>query len=438
MAHKPLSNWVIAVHRDGDGDGYDRVPGALVNGGDERADARHLAEFATGWRRAALPLPGGGTALGLVRSDHLGADDRTEHTEAVVELSGTAVPVPVSAPGARVLASIEDHWPPRAFDPPTTAALAGEHEDLRHLLLARLVAESAAGAEPVSEVFHILPWHRVDALARAVTSLIESAASGPEVRLGYVFAPAGSRFTAALEQLDHGLRAADRAAARTGAGALCARLLLLDPDRLPAATRDRLRELLAVLHRFDPFLRASAQRADAHLAAAADRWTPAELSSVFELTAGATQEVRRVRAALDREPFALKIQVTSTGTVEIDVEAVLPADEIERATEPYGTLLLPLRVTGLRSGSRLLVVLYPQYRRLLGRVTAPLDPDVRVRVDQDGPPLGSADLPLVDPADVRASVRAAELRSARDAWAALANGLPVGHPVRTAAEEGAR
>ncbi|MFD7028746.1 hypothetical protein ACFWAR_12005 [Streptomyces sp. NPDC059917] len=436
MAHRPLSNWVIAVRRDGDG--FDRVPGALVNDGDERADARHLARFATGWRRAALPLPGGGSALGLVRSDHPDAADRTAPAEAVVELTGSARPVPVTASGADVLSSIEDHWPPRAFDPPTFAALAAEHEDLRHFLLARLVAEHGAGAEPVAEVFHILPWHRVDALARAVTSLIEDGAGGPQIRLGYVFAPAGSRFTAALEQFDHGLRTGDRAAARTGAGALCARLLLLDPDRLPATTRDRSRELLGVLHLFDPFLRASAQRADVHLAAADDGWDPAELSSVFDLTAGATREVRRVHAALDREPFALRIAVTSTGIVEIDVEAVLPADETERATALYGGILLPLRVTGLRSGSLLLVALALRGGRLTSRVTAPLAERATVRVEQDGPPFGADDLPLCEPSVVAASVRAADGRTPRATWKHLAEGLPVGHPVRVAVEEALR
>ncbi|MFJ6755162.1 hypothetical protein ACIQNK_09050 [Streptomyces sp. NPDC091273] len=426
MTHRPLSNWVTAVRRDGDG--FGRVPGTTINGGDERADARHLPEFAAGWRHEALRLPGGETVLGLVRSDR---------SEAVVELTGTARPIPVTAEGALVLASVEDHWPPRAFDPTAAAVLAAQDEDLRHLLLARLVAEGAEGAGPVSEVFHILPWHRVDALARAVTSLVEGAVTAPDIRLGYVFAPAGSRFTAALEQLDHGLRSAERPTARTGAGGLCARLLLLDPDRLPASTREGLRELLAVLHRIDPFLRASAQRAAAHLAAADHGWIPAELDSRFAAAAGSTQEVRRARAELSREPFGLRIAVTSTGSVEIGVEAALPAEEIERATTAYGALLLPVRVEGLRSGDRLLVALDHRRGRLSGSVTAPLAPGATtVRIDQDGPPLGSDDLPLADPAEVRDSARAADTRSGRRIWSDLAAGLPAGHPVRAAIEEG--
>ncbi len=230
MAHRPLSAWIAAAELSADGTArWDYPP--KVNFGDERADARALPEFAADWQRRAVTLDPGYLALGLVREGSRAA---------VIELDNYARPVRVSEAAAGVISRAEDAWPNGALSSADLAVLAGEDRAVRYLVADRLAAEG----DPPPELFHVLPWELVDELAGQVTAMLDGVAPPAAViELGHWFGPAGSRFTAALEQLDEGLRNQDPALVRDAVTALSGRLLVVDRARLPGPTREALARL---------------------------------------------------------------------------------------------------------------------------------------------------------------------------------------------------
>jgi hypothetical protein len=256
MPHRPLSAWVAMVSLADNGVAQWNSADD-VNFGDERADARALPELATAWRREAVPV-----YLDYLARDYLALGLVREPGPAVVlELDDLARPVPVTRAGADVIARIEDGWPDATVSPADAAVLAGEEPAVRDLLLTRLVEEG----DPPPELFHILPWHRVDQLARDVTDMLGGGEPGGLIELAHWFASAGSRFTVALEQLDEGLRRRDTELIRVAGTTLCDRLLAVSTARLPATTRQALAILADALAGQDPFLALTAAQAAVRL-----------------------------------------------------------------------------------------------------------------------------------------------------------------------------
>ena len=419
MAHKPLSAWVVAVELSADGTGR-RSASADVNYGDERADARAFPEFSDGWRRQAVPLDEGYLALGLVR-DGTG--------EAVVEVDNRARPVRVSAAAAVMISRLEDAWPDAALSDGDLAVLAQQDMVVRYLLADRLADEG----DPPPELFHVLPWDLVARLAGQVTEMLDGAPAPPEVtELGHWFSPVGSRFGAALEQLDEGLRSQEPALARVGATALCARLLDVRTARLPEPTRVALARLAASLDRVDPFLRFSARRAAVRLAPGGETGQGRAIRLDTRLAAAADDEsgVRTDSLDANREPFTVRLVVTATRRAEVAVGAALPPDLQVLVDNSYGVMLLPIRVTGEAGSTRYVVALGPSGGRLYGRLDLPVPAGPFVEADADGPPIGVPEAARLSPDEVRRSIRALRTQSGRAVWDRVAALLPDGHPLR--------
>jgi hypothetical protein len=395
-------------------------PPTDINYGDERADARALPEFSDGWQRRAIQLNTGYLALGLV----LGAS-----SEAVIELDNRARPVRVSEAAAGIIGRLEDSWPDAALTGGDLAVLAREDHVVRYLLADRLVAEG----DPPPELFHILPWELVTQLAGQLTDMLAGAAAPTAVIvLGHWFTSAGSRFTAALEQLDEGLRDQDLLLARIAATALCARLLDQAPARLPAPTRTALGRLAVSLDRVDPFLRFAARRAAARLVPGADAGEARapRLSTRLAAAADTAAGVRTESRDTVRDPFVLQLMVTATGRAEVVVSAPLPPDLRDRVDYTYAVMLLPVRITGEQAATRYLVPLRRSGGQLTGRLDLPVPVGRFVEADIDGPPIGAAETAFLRPDEVRFSIRGLRTRSGRAPWSQIAELLPTAHPLR--------
>ncbi|MER5417394.1 hypothetical protein [Streptomyces virginiae] len=466
--HRPLTTWVRdarpAAPHPGDttpipgqvrGNGGTRgsAPGPFwvahgpVNDGDERADARNLDRFRTGWERGSLPLAGGGHALALIEP---------ATGEAVLELDGFGQPLPADPATAEAVASIERRWPAERLEPTEQALLAAAHPGLRYSLLDRLAAEG----RPEPDCFHVLPWERVDRLADEVTAALE--ASGPAegdapanrpVRLRHYFAPAGSRFTAALEQLGSALRASDPRRRRVATTALCARLAGAATGRIPRPTRERLILLLDAVARGDAFLSATAALAAERLAGAfagpgagsvgarsadvvwhqLDYGRPASVRNEFAPAAAGGAD--SAQDGVLRAAFTLTLTVQDDGGLYVAVSAPLDTADAALLARGYDeVLLLPVHVTGAVEGSDLYVLLMPFDDRLSGDLEMTAVAEAVVTADQAGPPLGLADLPFLDPEAVRSTLACQVRDSDEDNWRELLDRLPAGHPVRRAAE----
>ncbi|MFF3753940.1 hypothetical protein ACFYYH_26320 [Streptomyces sp. NPDC002018] len=483
--HSPLSNWVVdaiptadALTPDtmgdntmgDDGMGHDTMgdnamgagttgdtptpdgprwrADGWINDGDERADARRMPRFADGWQRRSLTTEDGTPALGLVHP---------ASGTAVLELTESGEPVPATEETAAAVSALEERWPPAQLTRYESSVLAEADPALRYSLLTRLVSEG----DPRPDSFHILPWERVENLVDEVTATLRRGpdalpAVSPAIRLRHHFAPAGSRFTASLEQLDAGLRAADPVVARVGATRLCSRLATLRTDRLPDTTRLRLSGLLLALPTVHPFLRGAARIAAARLGiplsgegrfddrSLIDEFfrdggftsgPPAMLPTDLAPAAGSDDEARQAEARVVREPFTIRLAVTSTGRAEIEVEAPLTETAAESVATSYGVLLLPVRVLGVVGGTDFYVLMEADEDLLLGELDLPVGRGRFVSVDQSGPPVGRAELAFLGVAEVRATMRALPTRSDRERWLDLVGTLPAGHPVRTAVEE---
>ncbi|MFG2977158.1 hypothetical protein ACGFYY_29750 [Streptomyces sp. NPDC048331] len=466
--HRPLTTWVrdarpTAPHPGattpipgqvrGNGGTGGSVPGPFwtaygpVNEGDERADARSLDRFRTGWERGSLPLSGGGHALALI-------DPTTG--EAVLELDGLGQPLPADPVTAEAVAAIERRWPAERLEPIEQALLAAAAPGLRYSLLDRLAAEG----RPEPDCFHVLPWERVDRLADEVTAALD--ASGPAhgdtpahrpVRLRHYFAPAGSRFTAALEQLGSALRASDPRRRRVATTALCARLAGAATGRIPRPTRERLILLLDAVGRGDAFLSATAALAVERLAGAfagpggasagpgradvvwhrLDYGRPASVRNEFAPAAAGGAD--SAQDGVLRSAFTLTLTVQDDSALYIAVSAPLDTADAALLAQGYDeVLLLPVHVTGAVEGGDLYVLLMPFDDGLSGDLKMTAVAEAVVTADQAGPPLGLADLPFLDPEAVRRTLACQVRASDRRSWRALLDRLPAGHPVRRAAE----
>ena len=418
MAHRPLSTWVVPV-RLSVGDAVHWEPPPDVNYGDERADARTLPSFAAGWHRRAIALDLGYSSLGLVR-DAPG--------EAVIEVDNIALPIRVTERGAAVISGIEDHWPDGPVSADDLAVLAGEEVEVRHLVVARLAAEG----HPPPALFRILPWELVDRLAGQVTAMLGGAAPSQVIALRHWFTPAGSRFTAALEQLDEGLRDQDPANIRVAATALCARLLEMDVSRLPTPTRQALARLVTALRSVNGFLEFTAARAAGRLTRDGDReeLRPLHVGTRLPAAADTQEEIRTQSRDMLREPFTVRLTVTATGRAVITVSARLPDDQLPWITGAYGVMLVPVTVTAAGGSTRYLLPLRHLDGEVSGRlnIAAPLGDFVEA--DLAGPPIGAGEASLLDMTEVERSIRALRTRSDRDMWRQLGALLPSAHPLR--------
>jgi hypothetical protein len=417
-AHRPLSTWVAAVRL---------FPAAPVqwprlieiNFGDERCDARDLPEFVDGWQRQAILLDRGYLALGLVR-DGSG--------EAVVELDNRARPVRVSSTAAAIIGRLEESWPDGTLSGTELDRLAREDKIVRYLLADRLAGEGT----PPPEVFRILPWDLVDRLASQLSSVLDGEPSPDDIiELEYWFTSAGAGFTAALEQLDEGLRDRDQAVARVAASALCTQLLAVVPARLPEPTRTALAALSGRLDEVDPFLRFAGRRAAAWLRTGrgTGEKPPARLPAELAAAADSETGVRTESVTTERPPFAVDVVVTSAGWAEITVRAPLSREDQVRIAQSYGVLLVPVLVTDEDGSTRYFLPLQPM-ADLAGQLDVELPQGGFVEADIDGPPIGVAEAALLEPAEVQRSIDGLRTRPGREPWTLIADRLPAAHRLR--------
>ena len=422
MPHRPLSAWAAAVPLAADGVAQWGLADE-VNFGDERADARALEEFAGAWRREAVPVSLGYLALGLVPGHGRGA---------VLELDDLARPIRVTRAGANAIARIEDQWPAADVSPADAAVLAGEELAVRDLLLTRLVEDG----DPPPELFHILPWQRVDRVCGDVTEMLGGAAPGEVTELGHWFAAAGSRFPAALEQLDEALRQRDGALVRVGATALCSRLLEVTPARLPERTRGALARLAEGLVQADPFLRFAARRVAARMAGDDNTGhntgeaRAVRLDTRLAAAADSAVGLRTETGDAARDPFRLELVVTAAGRVEVEVSAPSTPGWQRLVEHAYGVMLVPVSVIGEAGGTRYLIPLRLVQGRLSGRLDLPVPGGRWVAADVSGPPIGVAEAASLRPDEVRRSIRGLRTRSGRAPWDLIAGRLPAAHPLR--------
>lgn len=414
--HRPLSIWTATVPASATGTpAWPR--GAVVNDGDERADARRLRKFAQGWRRRGVPLDQGGQALGLV---HRGTG------ETVVELDELAMPIAVTEAGLRVITRLEEGWPDATPSAADTEVLARERIEVRRLLLARLADEG----RPPGELFHILPWDHVTRLADDLNALMHGGAPSQVIRLRHWFRPVGPRFTASLEQLDEGIRDNDRGLIRVAATSLCTRLTDLDPARLPADTRASLATLVDALTRENRFLGYTAAEVTGSLRGEGRSVPAAPRMDTVLLDAGASDGIRRESQEFERAPFTVRVAVASTGHVTVSARTVLRPGEDRLLVEGYGVMLLPVRILHARGSTRYWVVLEPSEAFLGGSLPLPIPTGDFVEADVDGPPIGVMEAASLGAEEVERSIGAVETGSHLDLWERIADALPLSHPLR--------
>ncbi|MER7725954.1 hypothetical protein [Streptomyces sp. NPDC096323] len=453
--HRPLSGWV-ARFEPGDTPG---APGLLgpINDGDERADARTAARFHThGWTRADAVVRGQSGVP--VRALSLRAPDGS----LLVELDDRGAPVEVSAGGVDLVAGLEERWADAPADPATVNRLADESVELRYFLLHRLDVETTAPAA----LFHCLPWHRVEAAARAASALLDEpgpeaeseagtgTGSGREPRpapygeLRHWFTPAATSLAGPLSVLEAGLRTV-----RPGpwfgreASALLTGLLTVDTARLPPAARAALAGLALRIGAM-PALHHSAWLAAARLSApepgaeADDLALRARLDSTFVLRAADEEDEGRVGTALRQGPVEAEVTVTRGGRVTVEMEIDVFAAEaagngggraVDAAEGPPCQPVLLRQVgeaTGAPGGGRYWMVLEDAGPVLHGRIAVPAAAG-QFDVDLDGPPVPLLFLDRVFPKELLASLRANE-RIGPARWHELVDGLPPRHPAHAA------
>ncbi|MBO2459703.1 hypothetical protein [Actinomadura violacea] len=258
--HRPLSEWVteVALQRDGTGT-WD--PQAEPNSGDRARDARRDPRFEEGWERRRIVLESASGerhgVLGLVR-----AEPGPDGVEAAAELTHAGAPVLVSEAGIAVVERLERQWPQVRQDPADLAVLAAEPVVLRWSLVGRLVEEG----DPGPEMFHILPWELVERSSRGLIGAIDAGRGASGVLLMHWFAPTGSWFGGAMDQMSLWLRDAGAAGlAEHGGIALCEELADADLGRFPEPARRALAELTRRLAGLDAGVRGVAQQATARL-----------------------------------------------------------------------------------------------------------------------------------------------------------------------------
>lgn len=263
--HRPMSEWVAEVVLDQDGNGsWD--PWAEPNQGDRNSDARGEPRFDDGWRRRRILLESSGARVGALGLSRDGAAPGAG-AEAVVELTDAGVPVPVSEAALTVVERLEEAWPDVSLQPDDLRVLASESPALRWSLLDRLCQEG----DPEAGLFHALPWELVERLAGDLRGALDAGGGVSGVLLAHWFAPTGSVFSDAMDEMnlwlrDHGTDGL----ADHGGIALCEELVGADLDRFPEEARQALAVLTRRLSDMDHSLRDVAQEATNRLTSAAD------------------------------------------------------------------------------------------------------------------------------------------------------------------------
>lgn len=411
--HRPLSTWVARVSPSG-------LLGP-VNDGRERADARTFSWFESDWTRARLPAARAGraaqTALALVE-DGTGA--------VVAELDNYGRPLPVSGAGLAVIAAVERQWPSVDGGAGWTA-LAAESLQLRHLLLRRLVTESAA--PPPAGLFHILDWHLVADLAVQLTRRTAGEnPDGPRIALRHWFAPAVRGLTAGLEQLDAGHRAGRPDARHQGTQGLLAALETADVLRIPEPTRFALADLLAAIADAQPMYASAARARSRALTGLPDGDELLRIALEPELLLRGSEGDREQQTDIVGEPgFTLSVTRSALGQLMISASVT--------AGDPSALplfLSVEVRLPEAPAEDRSYwIALRHEDERLTGTLVLPL-PRFTFVVSAADLPVGAAALRFADPAVLLRSIRVSDFDTAT-AWSEAAEDLPDGHAVRTAA-----
>ncbi|MBB5779332.1 hypothetical protein [Nonomuraea jabiensis] len=398
-----MSDWIL------------RIGMTEVNDGDERADARNLPMFASGWLRNRVPLEGGLFVLGLV---HPGTGTT------VLELDDAGQPIPVTAEGLAIIERIENRWPRADVSAEDVAVLSGEPVELRFLLLSRLAREGS----PAPRLFHTLPWHLVTRAAHEIDTALRGVEPMTATRLRHWFTPAGSRFTAAIDQIAAGLRAGDDEAVRVGGTALCTRLLIANTERIPGETRHALCGLVETLASRDPFLRHSAALATARLRHPGQTsGEPLRLTSRLQPAASADRQVRKNIQEFLRPPFTMRLTVRSQGRLQLSVRAAL-RPELAAAADAYRVMLVRLTVRGDGEETPYVIPLRRGPDGLMGVASLRVSwGEFELRMD--GPPIGLAEAELLTEAELRHSIRSVETGAELLPWQELSARLRSHHPL---------
>ncbi|WP_406320773.1 hypothetical protein [Streptomyces sp. NBC_01637] len=437
--HRPLSGWIASLEQ-GPPDG--RPVMGVINDGDERADARNMARFRNAaWARTSVIADRDGVSGRVLAL-------RAPDSSLVVELDDFGRPIAVSAEGAGLVAELEQRWAGLPADAVTVERLRGESLELRYFLLHRMGRETATPAE----LFHCLPWERVEAAARTTAVLLTpgGTASVPangtgerstEEELRHWFTPAAISLAGPLSVLRGGLRGG-----RAGpwfsreAAALLTGLLTVDPARLPAPTRSALSGLAGRLGT-DRALHHSARLAAARLTGPVpvpvdlDLTLTVRLDSDFVLRAssGAPEETG---AVLEQGPVTVDVVVTPGGAVAVELEISTTAATPVRPATDDGPLCHPVVVSPFGATAedsapvRYWMLLDSADDRLHGFLAVPA-PEGQFDIGLDAPPVALRFLDRVPQREILASLHGNE-HIGPTRWHRMIDGLPVHHPAHAA------
>ncbi|MFJ5727495.1 hypothetical protein [Streptomyces paradoxus] len=429
--HRPLARWVARLGRADDGSDVHRVAGP-VNDGAERTDARALPLFRDpAWRRTGVSAGRDeGPAVPALALRHPG--DGTVY----VELDDHGRPLRATPQGTELVARFEERWDAPPAEPDVLRVLAGESLDLRHALLHRLAVES----DPPAALFHTLPWADLDTVAGNVLAMLGGASpvERPRRELRHWFTPAATRVAGPLAVLERGMREGrEPAALRHEAASLMAGLLAAPPERIPAATAQRLARLAERLSTRDPLLRHTARVITGRLHGPPAGRSPSlslRLDPVLPAAARTTGSAYR-KAARD-ELFEVRAEHTPGGRVHVTLRLPEPtgadADtEENRWIATTDRLVAPLAVRAADAAPRRYwIALRHREGSLLGALDLFAPPD-RFELVADEPAVPFAALRTVPAVELLPSLHASSTATQR-LWEAAAAALPPEHSVRVA------
>jgi hypothetical protein len=353
---------------------------------------------------------------------------RPEVGETVVELDNYGLPLAVSDAGVALIDRIEQEWPARQLDRVDREILAAESAELRYLLLSRLVGE----ATPAAEVFHVLAWSDVDAVAAATLLRLQGQPAQHVPELGHLLTPAVVGVTGPLEQLHEGLATADSDLVRRGGSGFCQGLLAVDVARIPTASRELLSDLATAVGDANPFVRHTASIAAARLGGEPSTSFTANFTADLP-DAAATHSVRFANWQFaDASPLSVWAQVDQAGSLSISVNYSVPGgSERDRVLRNYAGMFQPITVVTEQQRHRYWVALSIRQRRVSGTIN--LIPEGTFRIEADSVPVDTTELRTISPAELEPSVFATD-NEGLEVWRAQADQLPVRHPIRLAFE----
>lgn len=410
--HRPLSAWVSRLESE---------TLAPVNDGEDRADARTIEYFSTGWNRTAVSW-GHGQVLSLT------ADDGA----VVVELDDYGRPIPVTDSLLELVQEIEQDWP--SVDPVLLGnAIWRLHEaalPLRYWLLERLAAEG----DPPDDVFAVLPWYLLDrAVASVLTTLGTPEQPGQLVEIRHWLTPAVRGLTGPLEQLDHGLRTGNGTIARFGVEGLLDSLQHIPLSRIPAESVASLVSLVMRLGEVEPLYRHASRVVRARLTEdeRSVRNMRVTLNSALDAAAN-HEDVREHTESIEDDAFRIRVDETQAGWVRVLVEVAKPRED-GPFTHHTGVFVRVLVVPrDAPAEQRYWVALYPEDDGLVGALTFAL-PRGWSEIDCDSTPVGVDELASVTPEELLPSLHAGIPPSTRR-WLDIADDLPPNHSARIAAQ----